>query len=163
MTNKAQVTGEAIIWIYRFILIAAVSFALIVVVSAKYGEKYDVRGIESKLLSNKVIDCITSFKDTSELDKDSLSNCLSLNKMDYFVEVNITSFDLNVISKYGSNFVKSIEIGNVNLKETCRMLEQGIKVTKTPSCLDSGYFIILNNENMAVKMKVGIAKYDENQ
>jgi hypothetical protein len=149
---RAQATGELIIWLYRFLLITAISFALVIIIGNKYTEKFDIRQTESVILSEKIIDCIKdSGKAVSEV---SIEECAGINSFNYYISANLNSFD--------SNFSKKIKIGNSDLKIQCDLLEKGTKFAKAPSCSDFSYLILIDGEKAKAELEINIGKHDKN-
>ena len=150
--TKAQITGEAVLWIYRFLLIGAVSLAVVLIVGSKYSDKYDIRSIESVLLSEKIVNCI---ENNPKITSDSLSSCLGMqNTNDYYISLNITSLD--------SGISRNITAGNSNLKVDCDILRQGTQFAKEPSCSNANYLVLLDNKKTRLAIETGIGKYDKN-
>jgi len=150
--KKAQATGELVLWIYRFLLISAISFALVIIIGNKYAEKFDIRQTESIILSEKIIDCI---KDSGKLvSESSIEECVGFNKFNYYIVINLTSFD--------SNFSKNIKIGNSDLKIQCDLLEKGTKFAKAPSCSSFNYLTLIDGEKAKAELEIDIGKHDKN-
>lgn len=149
--KKAQVTGEFVIWIYRFLLIGAIAFALAIIIGNKYTEKFDVRQMESSILSEKIIDCMNS---RSNLYPESLKTCLNLNEFNYYIIANITSLE--------SGFNTSIIFGNNDLKVQCDLINRGTKFAKPPLCSNYKYLLLIDDEKMKAELEVDIGKHDKN-
>jgi hypothetical protein len=149
--KKAQITGEFVIWIYRFLLIGAIAFALVILIGNKYTEKFDVRQTESFILSEKIAECLNS---NPSLDVDSFKACLNLNEQNYYILANITSLD--------SIFNKEIIIGNNDLKVQCELVQSGKKFAKPPLCSNYDYLVLVDNEKMKAELEVMIGKHDKN-
>lgn len=149
---KAQATGELIIWLYRFLLVSAIAFALVIIIGNKYTEKFDIRQTESVILSEKIIDCIKEYgKLASEI---SIEECAGINSFDYYVSANLISFD--------SNFSKKIIIGNSDIKIQCDLIKGGTKFAKAPSCSDSSYLVLIDGEKAKAELEIDIGKNDKN-
>jgi hypothetical protein len=149
--KKAQVTGEFVIWIYRFLLIGAIAFALVIIIGNKYTEKFDVRQMESSILSEKIIDCLNS---RSNLYQESLKTCLNLNEFNYYIIANITSLE--------TGFNTSIIFGNNDLKVQCDLINRGTKFAKPPLCSNYKYLLLVDDEKMKAELEVDIGKHDKN-
>jgi hypothetical protein len=150
--KKAQISGEMIIWLYRFLLIIAISFALVIIIGNKYTSKYDVRHTESIILSSKLADCLSDLgKYASQI---SLKECLGIDELNYYILVNLTSFD--------SNFTKEIFIGNSNLKVQCDLVKGGTEFAKYPSCSNFNYLLIMDDEKIKSDFEIDIGKHDKN-
>jgi len=152
MSKKAQITGETIIWVYRFVIIGLISLSLVIIIGNKYAEKYDIRPAESIILTEKIIDCI---KNSSDIDMNFMSSCLNL--------PNIKDYYINITMIPDSNYNKSVIIGNSDLKVMCNILNSGkTKSAKSPACSYSDYFIFFDNQKFSVKLETDIGKYEKN-
>lgn len=152
MNKKAeQVGGEFTIWIYRFLLIGAITFALIILIGNKYTEKFDVRGIEASILSRKMAECLDS---KQMLSPESLKPCLGIDEFSYYLNVNITSLE--------SNFQRNFSLGNDDLKVQCELIEKGTRFSKPPLCSAYNYLLLIDDEEMNTEFKIFIGKHDKN-
>lgn len=147
--NKKAQMGEAVLWIYRFILIALISLFIVIIVGNKYSEKYDFRQAESALLSKRIVNCIEIYG----ADRNMIVNCLGINFKDYYVNISTQSLE--------SNSNNSIFFGNSDLKIQCDLLKLKKKLKQEPSCSESNYFILLNNEKTKLKIEIAMGKYDK--
>lgn len=113
MNKKA---AEKMISIYWFLILFIVAGAIVFMVSAFYGQPYDVREIEERILSHKVANCLSN---GGYLNEDVLSN---ENFKDRFMEECDLTF--NVENQYGwtdnSEYYLKVEIYefNFNLEDS---------------------------------------------
>src|SRR3989344_4869975 len=56
--TKNKKGGERILFLYWFLMILMVGLSIVIGVAMFYSANFDVRGVEAKLLGNKVIDCL---------------------------------------------------------------------------------------------------------
>jgi hypothetical protein len=149
---KGQVTGELVIWLYRFLLITAISFALVIIIGNRFTSRFDVRTPEATILSEKVVNCI--HEAGKSLTQDSLEGCVGMNKANYYIEANASSLQSNY-----SNFVIS---GNSDIKVQCDLLRKGKKFQKAPSCSKFSYLILIDSEKAKLDLEIDIGKYAQN-
>jgi len=138
MKNKKA--EEKIISVYWFFILVIIAGGILLMVNAFYNDPYDVREIESSILSEKVADCISSsgkmnpnlissdgiFK---EEFKDNFLNRCSLNfepeskwsEVQYYSEINFYKY--NSPDKNVFNITK----GNLNWKPDCDLTSKKYK------------------------------------
>lgn len=154
---------DTILSVYWFLILFLVAGAVVYMTYQFYGTPFNIQGVESKLLGDQVLNCITSngYLNNSVFSADFkdnfLSNChINLNVEDiydwksqsqYYIELEIYKFN-STMQYYGEsqNYVPSIFgdqlldiiAGNVNLKTIW-----GLSLAKS-----SGIFSSLNKRNV---------------
>ena len=108
--------AEKIISVYWFVILFMVAGTIAYSVSIFYGDPYDVRGIESNILINKIADCLSkNGKLDSEINQNNFFEICNLNfgndKDEYYVEIKIDNF------RDGKPSEPFIVEGNINLKD----------------------------------------------
>ena len=139
MKNKR---GDKIISVYWFAILFIVAGAIVYMAALFYGAPYDVRGIESEILTNNIADCLSQggyLKENvlgSDNFKDNFLEECNLNfdvedvygwgeQRQYYVEVSFCEFDQDSLDGFGEEIFNLVE-GNVNLK-TSFLLERAEK------------------------------------
>ena len=94
MLNKKAQTGYATIWLYRFLLLVLIVGGIVGIVFMHYSRQYDVRSVESAILSRKIVDCLS--KDgrinETEFNEKNFRDCIKINNDIY---LNISFNDQN--------------------------------------------------------------------
>jgi hypothetical protein len=142
MIAKMKKKGaDKMISVYWFFIIALVAGGIVMMVNAYYGKPYDVRGMESKILAEKVSDCIYPggklnpslisvngiFK--QEFSDNFLTRCglnfdsgKEFEKEQYYVRVDFLG------QENSKKSVFRIEEGNQNFVPDCTIAEGGKKI-----------------------------------
>ncbi|PJE81661.1 hypothetical protein COU58_01830 [Candidatus Pacearchaeota archaeon CG10_big_fil_rev_8_21_14_0_10_32_42] len=170
MSNKK---GEKLISVYWFAILVIVATGIVLMVNSFYGKTYDVRDVESKILADKVADCIYFGGKVNSLlltpqgvfredFRDRFMELCSLNfdvkgeftPTPYYVEVQFFSFgDLRVMFE--------TSVGNNNFKPDCNSkVENAEKLAK---CNENQFYMKTNsNKIYLVKILSIVGKTDEN-
>jgi len=109
MNQKAQ--ASALLWFFRFFLIALVGLGLIGVVAKYNGIEINRKPIEASVLIDLIIGCYD----------ENLNSCIN--------------FDENIFVKYGKQVY-----GNENLKVLCEVKEKGVKLKRDIYCKETKIF-----------------------
>jgi len=129
MNKKA---AEKIISVYWFVILFIVAGAVVYMVFAFYGQPYNVRDIEERLLSDRVADCLSqggyinpNFLSDEGFRNNLLENCdLTFEtedqyewneKQQYYLGIRFYRFDEGKEDLLGTELL-NIEKGNLNLK-----------------------------------------------
>ena len=139
--------SDKILSVYWFFILFIVAAAVVYMVAAFYGKPYDVRGMESQILSDKAAECLVDRgyinPDWQTLNSSNLLQRCSLNfntesdygwnNDQYYLEVSVSNFTsgLPLVSAYA---------GNANLKGFC-----GLKGGTNPVCTYRQVYAIGNN------------------
>jgi hypothetical protein len=129
--------ADKIISVYWFAILFIVAAAIVYMAAVFYGSPYDVRELESKVLNDKIAGCLSVNGNINgnweNLNQENfLQECnLNFNAEDaygwkndqYYVGVRVLDFNSN-------NELKSIGVGNVNLKDFCT-----IEGEQIPGCI----------------------------
>jgi len=147
--------AEKIISVYWFAILFIVAAAVVYMVFSFYGEPYDVRGIETGLLVDRIADCLNSGgyinEDWQNLDESNiLDECrLNFNVEDtsgwnddqYYIEIEISEFNSGKI-------LEEVFAGNRNLNNNC-----GIESRNFPVCLERSMYSV-DEENNQYKIRI---------
>jgi len=125
--------------IWWILCLAVISVGIVAAVISYSGTNIDLRGVESNLLTSKVINCLSEDGLVSKMleDKFNLADYCALNKVansadgDYLVAVRI-------LDKEGKNMIKSgIDVGNIALKKACSIsMSKGTIAKRYPVCVE---------------------------
>ena len=170
MLNKK---GEKLISVYWFAILVIVAVGIVLMVNSYYGSTYDVREVESKVLADKVANCIyyggkvnpllLTPQDVFREDfRDFFMERCSLNfsvkgefeRIPYYADVGFFSFE-------DSRSVFNISAGNNNFKYDCGVeVENEEKIAK---CTEKEFYLKTDSGKIyLVKILSIVAKTDEN-
>ena len=134
-------------WILALILMVALY--VVITIGPVFTSKQDIRQAEAVILSEKIMGCIS---ENGVIDSNFKIDCI--NENGYYINASLKSLD--------SSFAKEEIIGNPVLGVNCQL--SGMK--KYPSCLNSTYYVLINNsgkiEKGKMELKIGVEKYAEN-
>jgi len=146
--KKADVSGEFVLWSFRFIMTIVVVAGIIAVAAILYVKQYDIRQVEATQINQKIFSC-NLFQDET-FNSDSLRKCLNIDEKEEYV---------NLTVEYNSK-KKSAYIGDDSIGETCKIIE---KFKIKPLCQKSVYYILFNSKERAtLNVLVGIKKVEKN-
>ncbi len=171
--------ADKLLSLYWFVVIVIISGGVIAMAYNFYGAPYDVRGVESAILSNKVADCISSkgelngfLYNESGLKKDSggnfLQNCgINFNvenennwagEPQYFIDINF--YNVNDTT----NSVFEIKKGNLNIVSECYIkTASGKDYQKLVKCDEERVYALDNSgKQYLVKIISGVKKTEKN-
>jgi len=80
LKNKKGATGEAILMVYRIILVSFIALIVLGTAAIFYNYEIDVRNVEARILAKKVLGCLAPL---GELDLDKIDEKDSKNILDY--------------------------------------------------------------------------------
>ena len=139
---KGKKGADKIISVYWFAILFIVAAAMVYMVSSFYGKPFDVREVETGLLSDKIADCI-SYGGYMQDVKDILQDCyFNFNTEDvygwgqqgqYYLRVDIYDFNADM----NAEPLKEMTAGNINLVNYCGQKGEGL-----PNCLDRDLYTI---------------------
>ena len=144
---QAKLILSWITWLMLFIIVAGVSL----VVWSHYSKNYDIRDIESELVSEKIFGCFVDkgVLDENQFSKPILENCLTLNEKEIYLDLKFNDQNLN----FGDDFLKTL----------CESQDKGIKIKHYPECLQKKYYVLDSNNNQKTfEIFVGIGKLNKN-
>jgi len=143
--------ADKIISVYWFVILFLVAAAIVYMVSAFYGEPYDIRKAEAEILTSKIARCVSEAGYLKEgvLSEDFRENFLEKCKFNfevedvygwrereqYYVEINFYDFSTN-------QGVSTIKKGNEALKTDC-----GLKGKAFPVCLERSFYALDREKN----------------
>jgi len=167
--------GDKVISVYWFAILILVAGGVFIMVSIFYGHPYDVRQVESELLTNKVVDCLSYGGVLNEaLFKD---NKVSMGFKESFLEICDITFDveesfedepqyyLRVDFYKAENindfFVPSFVAGNLNLVPGCEVQEdEGFE--KMVKCNKERIYSTLDGEQYLIEVLSIVKKTEKN-
>lgn len=168
-TDKRAIEKVMSIWL--FVIIFLVTAAVVYMVAIFYGKPFEIRNIETGLLTDKVADCVSYagyLRDgvlTPDFQNNFLKTCgITFNVEDEFGWKNQGQYYLQVdIYNFGasSNSTPLLEAdaGNPNLKSFCGLSGNGL-----PYCLERDlYAISKDGEQYTVKINAIIGKAEKNE
>ena len=148
-----KIGTDKILSIYWFAILFIVAAAVVYMSVSFYGNPYDVREIESKIMINNLADCFSEggylreeiiFEGNFLLNESNFLEICNLNfnvedysgweNNQYFVKINF--YDLL------GNSIFEISKGNINLKQDCEKTEKNF-----PVCVEREFHSLDNNEN----------------
>jgi len=147
-SKKAQILEESVMWIWRIFMIALIALGVIVIVGTQY-ESYDIRPVETALLSQKILDCISEngILNPLAMEEQKIEECSGIRGDEYFFEI---------------TGIKNISAGPLEIKENCRMVEQKVKLRSPPSCLRQSYVLLEDGKPSLLNLLIGIRKTEKN-
>ncbi len=164
-------TGDKILSVYWFVILILVAGGLFGMVYVFYGTPYDIRELETKLMIDKIADCVSyagrinlnlisqgTFNENFNLS----TNCnLVFNSEEwaeeqYYAEVNFYKIDnLN-------NALFKISDGNNNLLTSCE-IQQDKEYSRLAKCQRGSFYSIDNSNNQyIIKILASVRKAEKN-
>ena len=162
MKIKNKKGAEKIISVYWFAILVLVAGTIVYMVSTFYGDPYDIRGIESNIMINKIADCLSeNGKLNSKINQNNFLEECNLNfgndKDEYYVEVEFYYFE-NYNSENKEPFFNIVK-GNINLKSFGEIASASNSIFKSEK---SFYVLNENNEELIIKITSIIRKTEKN-
>lgn len=141
-SKKAGIMPKAVTFLPKFFLLVIFLFFLTGLLSSFYSRQYDVRAIESSLVTKELVDCYLK----NGFDKTKIMSCLGVDgsENDFYINMKLENFEKT----------KEIKIGREFLSSLC-----GIKRGNVPSCLKEEFIF---NENEKLKVFLVILKLEKN-
>ena len=148
-SKKAALSGETLIWFYRFFLITLIVVAYVMIVLHYYTQKYDTRPAEVLLLAGRVIDCSTDngIVDLENFSDENIMRCTNVSGTEEYIFGNLSYFN--------GTMIKKISVGDPDIKPICNI--KG----KAPFCLKQDYYLLFGKEKAKFELLVGILKIRE--
>ena len=153
--------AEKIISVYWFLILILVAGSIAYMVSAFYGQPYDVREIEANILINNVAECLSDKGNLIELNenlKDDFLNVCYLNfgadskNGDYYLEVDFLDFKTDKVRDF------KISEGNINLKN----IAEASPGTNSIFVSSKSFYVLNNDQELIVRITSIIGKEDKN-
>lgn len=145
--KKAQL-GNAITWLYKFLIVIAVVGSITYVIASHYSKKIDIRNLEASAISEKIVECIVE-KGLDKASENSIKNCLNLDENEVFVNVSFQD--------------KTITFGNDFLATLCKSKEKGVKLTYYPCCFKQKVLLLDQHKKLSeLSISVFIKKVRKN-
>jgi hypothetical protein len=168
--------ADKIISIYWFIILTLIAGGVFAMAYSFYGSPYDVREIESEILTNKIADCI-SYRGliNSELLNDGVFDEIFVNN--FLKECNLNFNTQNewediqffsVIEFYNfsniENPILTINNGNINFIGSCDIkTTSGKDYEKLVKCNKNSFYAVDNSNNQyLIKIISGVRKAEKN-
>jgi len=174
---RNKVGADKVISVYWFAVIVIIAGGVIAMASNFYGAPYDVRGVESEILSEKVSDCI-SFQGKlneglfNESSKDNFTEDFQKN----FFEICGLNFDVG--GRSGEYFTQVVfydlseaevfemEKGNINLFPSCFIEASSDEDYETfPKCNEKRFYSVSpfdSEKQYLVRVISGVRKNEDN-
>ena len=155
-----KIGGDKILSMYWFGVLVLVAGGIVLMANSFYVHPYDIREIETEILSNNLADCISEkgilvegiF--TQEFKDNFLENCdLKFKESEYYVEIgfyNLTDLD---------NRIFEISNGNSNYKADCSIEEDYSRFAK---CNEKRMYSVYENKQYLIELTAIVGKIDEN-
>ena len=168
-TNKMNKKGDKILSIYWFLIMLIVAGGVFAMVYVFYGTPYDVRGVEARILTNQIADCISyNGKINSDFisggslssNKNILDNChlnFNSNEWDtqqYYIEV--TFYTLGNLNSPVLDLVK----GNNNWATSC-VIQEGKPQDRLATCLQRSFYSIDDKNNQYIIKILSVVRKTE--
>jgi len=159
--KKNKKGTDKILSVYWFAILFIVAAAIVYMVILFYGKPYDVREIESRILTNQIADCLSeggylkeNILGNEDFKNNFLKEChLNFDVEDvydwkelgqYYIEIKFYDFNQNL----DLNF--DISEGNINLKENCDKEGENF-----PFCSERSFYTLdKNNKNKQYEIKI---------
>ena len=163
--------GDKTLSVYWFLILLIVAGGIFAMVYVFYGTPYDVRGVETRILTNQIADCISyEGKINANLisdgipveNKDFLNTChlnfgsTEWNNEQYYVEISLYKLD---------NFnvpVIDIDKGNNNWITSC-LIQEDKSQERLSTCLKKSFYSVDDKNNQyIIKILSIISKTEKN-
>jgi uncharacterized protein involved in tolerance to divalent cations len=164
--------GDKILSIYWFAILLIIAGGIFGMVYVFYGTPYDVREIETRVLTNQIADCVSyTGKISSNLilngavienDENFLKQChLNFDTSEWEIQqiyVDVKIYRLQDLD----NPLLEIEGGNVNLAVSCSAQENNLQ-ENLATCLKSNFYSLDNiNNQYIIKILTAVRKAEKN-
>jgi len=151
-SKKAQL-GHGITWLWKFLILVVVVGGVVAVVVSHYSVQYDIRSAEAEILSEKIINCISSEGIINQnIDEEGIKSCFPFDENELYMNLSINDDNL--------------ELGKKFLTTLCEAREKGSKIRYYPSCIKSKYYLLQNKggilEQSIVRIFIAISKTQKN-
>ncbi|MEM4703142.1 MAG: hypothetical protein QXP53_01520 [Candidatus Pacearchaeota archaeon] len=135
MEKKAQV-AESMLWLYRFLIIIIVVGGVILVVVRYYSTDYDIRSLETSMLTNKLLTCLK--ENSFAFDESTIKKCAIIDE-NIFINLTMTEYGKNDLERNAS-------FGNKDLSILCQAQERKVTGKHLPYCFKDNYLVLENNK-----------------
>lgn len=175
-----KIGADKVISIYWFAIIVIIAGGVFGMAYNFYGSPYDVREIESEVLSNKVADCISSQGYLNE-------NLFNLSNGNFTKEFQENFFDIcnlnfdtsneNGLSEGIQYFTEArfynlrgeelflVEEGNLNFRSDCALAESDREYEKIVKCVEKRFYAVSpldSNGQYLIKIVSAVGKTEKN-
>jgi hypothetical protein len=165
--------GEKVIAVYWFAILFIIAAAVVYMAAIFYGAPYDIRELETTLLSDKVADCLVNggYLDQDIFNENFQNNFLELCGVSFKTE---DSYEWNLRGQYyleldiynfstyneGASYIESISDGNAELKEFCNF---DLNEKNFPVCLEKDLYVLdKENNQYIIKIISVVNKFEKN-
>ncbi|MFA5953657.1 MAG: hypothetical protein WC812_03625 [Candidatus Pacearchaeota archaeon] len=170
--RKNKLGEEKIISIYWFLVLILVATAIVLMVNSFYNSPYDVREVESQILSEKIADCIdkggklnsqliSNGSFSKEFEDKFLEKCSIY--LDYNEDGEIQEyFKVDIYNRKNSlNPVFNISKGNPNWKSDCYLEDKDHE--KIVKCVENNFYSSDVSDNVyLIKILTIVRKTEQN-
>lgn len=150
--NKKAILGHGMSWLWKFLILIIVVGGVVAVVASHYSVQYDVRSIEAEILSEKIINCISSESIIHSYNENIIKSCFPFDENELYLNLSINNDNL--------------ELGKKSLAVLCKTEEKGSKIKYYPYCMKSEYYLLQDKqgvlESSKVKILIAISKVQNN-
>ena len=146
--NKKAQLGDALTWIYKFLILVLVIGGIVAVVLNHYSKSFDVRDAESAVLAEKLVECIAPNSIVKEFSEASIRGCFPIDENELYLNISLDE--------------DAIEIGSQILSTLCQAIEQKVKIKKYPVCHYSDYMVLNNGKLSRLSIFIAIKKIEKN-
>jgi len=147
MNKKAQ-AGYGISWIYKLVLIVAITSGIVFTVLSHYSKNMDVREMESAVLSQKLARCVAPNGIVDEFSDSAVRKCIPIDDKNIYINASLKED----ILQFGDDYFSKL----------CETMEQGVKITKYPSCNRFNYMVLDRGKAEKLVVFIAINKADTN-
>ena len=163
--------GDKILSVYWFAILLIVAGGIFAMVYIFYGTPYDVRGVEARILTNQIADCVSyTGKINSNLisngvpigNSEFLNSChLIFNSSEWTDDQYYTEVSLYKLDNLNTPII-DIKKGNNNLPPSCAIQENKAQ-ERLATCLKSSFYSLddLNNQYI-IKILSIVRKTEKN-
>jgi hypothetical protein len=172
-TNKMKIIpnkrGDELLSIYWFLIMAIVAGGIFAMVYVFYGTPYDIRGVEARILTNQIADCISY---NGKINTNLISNGVPTNNKDFLNSCNLnfnsTEWDneqyYSEVSLYKledlNTPILDINKGDNDWLTSCSVQENKAQ-NKLATCLEKSFYSVDDKDNQYIIKILSVVRKTE--
>lgn len=172
-TNKMNLIknkrGDKILSVYWFLILLVVAGGVFAMVYVFYGTPYDVRGVEARILTNQIADCISY---NGKINSDLISNGIPTTNRNFLesCHLNFNSTEWDNQQYYSEIYIYNLDNldspiidinkGNNNWLTSCAIQENKSQ-NRLATCLQRSFYSIDDKDNQYIIKILSVVRKTE--
>ncbi len=146
---------------YWFLILILVSTGIYLMATNFYSNPYDVRALESEILANKIVDCVSEKGElvegvfSEDFSNNFLNKCSLILDEQYFISLKFFPIEDTANSYY------DFEEGNKGLEIACAGQEKKAQ-KKLPACFKKRFYVLKDKKQFLGEVLTVVDKKNEN-